>query len=136
MPVPPLALTVMMYDAVHRDWENGKWFILGAFSRLRFSTFPSTPQRINVFLSLIEVNGVYGLRLRIVDVADDDRPVHDFAGQLDGRDPLAPFEFFIPLVNVQFPSAEEYRLQLIIDGEITAERKLVLQDTSGCLNHG
>lgn len=130
MAIPPIVLTVMMCDAVHRDRDTGKWYLMGAFNRLSFREFPTTVPAIQVFLGLIEDNGIFDLRLRIVDVNEEDEPIHELAGQLEGRDPLKLFDFPITLANVRFPEAGEYRLQVLVAGEVIAERKLAINQTS------
>jgi hypothetical protein len=79
-----------------------------------------------VFLSLIEVNGVYDLRIRLIDVDEERDPIAQTSGRLEGYFPLSLYEFAMSLSDVEFPSAGEYRLQLFAGNVQLAERKLVV----------
>lgn len=136
MAIPPLALSVIMCDVAYRDRDTGKWYVLGSFSKIGFVAFPGTRPLILVFLSLIEVNGVYDFRARIVDVNEANDPIHESGGRLESREPLVALEFTLSLVNVQFPEAGEYRLQILVGEEIIAERKLFVHRILGGSHNG
>jgi hypothetical protein len=126
MPVPPIVLSMLLCDAVHRDADTGKFYLLGSSNFRRFPSFPARSSAAQLFLSLVEVNGSYDLCVRIVDVNEEDDPIFETRGQLVGYKPLSYYEFTIPLPGVEFPHAGEFFLQLVIGGETVAERRLVV----------
>ncbi len=130
MAIPPLCLGVLICRNAVRDPDTHKYHLLGVSN---FFAVPSLPEKtqLTLFLSLIEVNGSYHVEVRIVEVDDDSEAIFRTSGTLEGNDPLAVFQFAMTPFNVEFTRAGEYRLQLLIDGEIIAERKLAVRIRGG-----
>lgn len=127
MPIPPIVLSMLLCDAVHRDAETGKYYLIGSFASRQFDRFPAALPTVHLFLSMIEVNGSYGLSARIVDVTREDALVFETGGRLEGADPLSVFDFYFPLSGVEFTQPGVYRLQLLADGDVIAERGLLIR---------
>ena len=136
MNIPPLVLNVLLCESVHRDWNRSKFYLLGVSNTLNFAEMPATLALSYLFLSFIEVNGPYNLRVEIVDVNVEHEPIFQMASRMEGFDPLKIFEFALPLIDVQFPWAGEYRLQLYIDNSLIEERKLTIRDKEGETHDG
>lgn len=136
MSVPLLVLNVLFCESVHRDRDTGKFHLLGISNLLTFSELPATLPIAQLFLSFIEVNGPYNLRIQIVDINEENEPIFQTSGRMEGLDPLKEFQFAMPLVGIEFPEAGEYRLQVIIDDQVLTERKLAVRTAEGNANHG
>lgn len=135
MMIPPIAQAVIMCDCVHRESVSGKYNLLGTFNSLAFPSFPGKLPIMFVFLSLVEVNGTYDLRIQLVDVDEEFEPIAQVSGTLVGNYPLAIYEFPLHLQDVEFPRTGEYRLQLFAHGTQIAERRLFVLHRE-VINHG
>ena len=77
------------------------------------------------------MNGSYNLEVRIADVDEADEPVFHTSGRLESNDPLLVLQFPLPPFSIEFAKQGEYRLQLLIDGEIMIERRLTVRERGG-----
>lgn len=130
MAVLPVFLGAIVCRNAVRDPDTQKFHLLGVSDYFAVPTLPARIE-LTLFLSLIEVNGVYQVEVRIVDVAEDDSVIYETAGRLEGNDPIAVFQFSFPAFSIEFFKPGEYRLQLMIDGEIIIERRLTVRLSSG-----
>ena len=126
MPPPPLCLALVMADAMHRDPGTGKLYILGTFSTIFASSFPSTHPLMTVYAVLTDGRGKIPIRLVIVPVEDDTDPLADAKGELEFSDPRMVVEVSLGLPGVTFPCPGEYRVQLLAGEELLMERRLMV----------
>ncbi len=122
----PLALAMVISDAVWTDGETGRKTILGTFSTIIGREFPLPFPHLTVYLALTDTRGVVPLRIRLVDVDELRDPVGDRKWEVSFSDPISVVEETAAFDNIVFPEPGEYRLQLLTDGELLIERRLVV----------
>jgi len=124
---PPLALAMVISDAIWVDPTTGKQTILGTFSAICGQAFPLPVPHIAVYLALTDSRGVVPLKLRLVDVDEIRDPVQEMALSPDFVDPVSIVEAGLYMEDVVFPEAGEYRLQLLTDdSELIIERRILV----------
>jgi hypothetical protein len=72
---PPEVLTLVIADVVHRDWDTGKFSILGTRSSIGSGVFPFECPKLAVYASMIDGRGDTPLQLRLIDVDEERQPV-------------------------------------------------------------
>jgi hypothetical protein len=122
----PLALAMIISDAIWTDPGSGKKTILGTFSVIFGREFPLTLPVLAVYLALTDARGKVPMMLRLVDVDELRDPVGEAPFDVDFADPIMIAEGVFHLPNLIFPEHGEYRLQLMADGELIIERRVVV----------
>jgi hypothetical protein len=123
---PPLALALVIADAIWIDPGSGKKTILGTFSAIYGREFPLTLNVLGVYASLTDARGKATLGLRLVDVDELRDPVWQQDFPVEFVDPISVMEVAVNTPDVVFPESGEYRLQLLIDGELIIERRIIV----------
>jgi hypothetical protein len=98
--------------------------------------FPYTHPALAIYLALTDGRGKMPLTLRLIDGEDASPPVFTAEGLLDFPDPTQVIEAGFACQRVQFPQPGEYRLQLLVNGELLLERRLLVrsfQKTGPCV---
>lgn len=131
---PPYALAMLVCDGIHRDPGTGKHFILGTFSAILAREFPAVHPFLAVYVALVDGRGKVALSLRVVDVDEADAAVAETEVDVEFQDPRVIVEISFGMVNVVFPKAGHYLIQLHANGQHVIERRLLVQaaeDRSG-----
>ena len=126
----PLAQTIIVCDAVHRDPSTGKFTLLGTFSTLVARKFPCRHGQFCVFIALTECRGRVPLAVKLIRIdpeGGEDQTVTEVSGELTSPDPLRVHEVVMQLRDVTFEHPGEYRFQLESSGELLLEKRLVVQ---------
>lgn len=120
---PPIVQSMVLADAIHRDPNTRKYFILGTYHILGCDRFPSVPTPLRLYMSITNAHGLTVLRIRIIDVDDAAGPIHESAHTINLSDPNRVWEmtFNVPVV---FPMAGHYRIQLLAGNELLRELRL------------
>jgi hypothetical protein len=121
---PPLALAMIISDAIWIDPSTGKKTILGVFSAIGGNEFPLTLPQIVVYVALTDARGIVPLTLRLVDVDEIRGPIIEMYLSPDFVDPVTILEVTPHLKDVVFPEPGEYRLQLLTGGDLIIERRI------------
>ena len=125
-PSLPMALALVVCDAIWIDPGTGKKTILGTFSAFFGRQFPLTVPQIGVYVALTDARGKVALKLRLVDVDELREPVKEHEFEVDFKDPIMIAEGVLHFLGPTFPEEGEYRLQLVAEGELIMERRIVL----------
>jgi hypothetical protein len=126
---PPLAQTMIVCDAVHRDPSTGKFFLMGTFSTIFTRQMPCRHRRLCLFLALTECRGKTPIRVALVRVdptGGADQVITQTTAEVDSPDPLAVHELIMQIKEITFPEPGEYRFQLESAGELLLEKRLVV----------
>lgn len=125
--LPPIALALVLADAIWIDPATQKKTILGTFSLLFGTEFPLHLDQMAVYLSLTDARGKIPMALRIVDVDELHEPVKNHEFELDFPDPIAIMEGTFHFSDLVFPSPGEFRLQVLARDELIIERRIVVR---------
>jgi len=124
--VLPIALTLVVCDGAHRDPATGKWTLLGLFNSIRAPEFPVTHAHMVVYLALTEAAGKLTLRFQIVDSEESEDPIATVDAELQVDNPRVVADLVIPIREVTFPAAGEYRLQVFAARQFLLERRILV----------
>lgn len=120
----PIALTLLVCDGAHRDPSTGKWTLLGLFNSIHANEYPSQHAQMVAYLAMTDVNGKVPLRFQIVDADESEPPLLQMDAELVVLDPRAVADVVIPIHDVTFPKAGEYRLQVFACQQFLIERRI------------
>lgn len=127
MPVeqqPPQVLAMLLADTVLTDWATGKNTVQGIYQHLRAAAFPFTHPALTVYVMLAEGRGKTEVRLRLIDVDEEQAPLVELKAAVDFPNPFVAREIIFSQPKVVFPVPGEYRLQLFGAGELLLDRRL------------
>jgi hypothetical protein len=124
----PDVIAMLFADDVHRDFGNGKFFLIGSYSALGVPFFPWKQQALLIYLAFTDAEGHFPLRLRITDGKGQVIKEHEANLYLSLRHNV-PERAFV-LVDVNFPEPGEYRVQLFTKDLLLRERGLRLMRSS------
>ena len=122
---PPVVQAFLLADYVHKDPRTNKYNVYGVFNCVACVTFPAVLPDPWVYLALTEIHGPTALQVRIVG-ADED--VTHFAAELTGNapSPLVVVEADFPVRGARFNAPGSYRLQILSNKVVLAERQFQL----------
>jgi uncharacterized protein DUF6941 len=126
MPHVPLALAMIISDAVWTDPGTGKKTILGTFSAVIGREFRLKFPQLAVYLALTDARGRVPLHMRLVDVDELRDPVFQKTIDIEFPDPVVTVEGTIHCHDLVFPEPGEYRLQLFCNLELIIERRIAV----------
>jgi hypothetical protein len=127
---PPYALAMVISDAIWRDPGSGKRTILGCFSVLFARRFPAVHPIMAVYAVLTDGRGKVPIKLRVVDVDEENVPLFEANGEVVFADPRATVEIDMHIQGIRFPRPGDYRFQLFAGGEFVLERRLLVVQIS------
>jgi hypothetical protein len=127
----PVALAMILCDAIHVDPGTGKRTLLGLFSVLFAREFPVTHPLMAVYTCLTECHGKVPFTLRIVDVNEEREPVFEVSDEIDIGDPLGVAELDFRIGGLVFSAPGEYRCQLLSAGHPLIERRIIVIQVPG-----
>ena len=128
---PPIALAMVICDAIWIDPSTGKPTLLGLFSEIGARAFPSVHPLLAVHICMTDAHGKVPIKLRLVDADEESEPLFQVENEVDFPDRRAIINMNAVMQGIAFPSAGEYRLQLFGFGEFMLERRLVVRQMEG-----
>jgi hypothetical protein len=127
----PVALAMVVCDAIHIDPATGKRFLLGTLWSFVSREFPLVVPSLAVYVVLTECRGSFPVVLQMIDVNEERDPVFRLEGEIPSTDPLIELEVDFRPGSFQIPEPGEYRLQLYAAGAPIIERRIMaVLDTS------
>ena len=124
---PPLALSMILCDAIWVDPATGKQTILGVFTELGAREFPAIHPLLAVSVCLTDAHGTIPVRLQLVDADEEEAPLFVSEANYEFPDRRAIINLVLHLTGLVFPCAGEYRFQLFANNEFVIERRLLLR---------
>src|SRR5262249_42449853 len=101
---PPLALSMVLADHVHRDPASGKFFILGTYNSVLAPAFPRACQPLVIYVALTDGHGRVPLRLVLTDADEELGAICAAEGSAQVDDPTRAWEVVFQLQGVVLPS--------------------------------
>ncbi len=112
-PIPTL-LAFLLCETVIHDAETQKKTLVGVFDRMGAFGTPVAGVNVGVYAKLVEGNGKYALRIRMVNLRDESQVMEINVGA-DWQKPEAPLEFGINMRGLVIPAFGDYEFQLFAD---------------------
>lgn len=122
---PPVPLSLIACERVITDGLTGQYSIIGIMAHLQCPGFPVQVPLLCVYTELTNGRGLAQVVIRIVDANEERSPVAEATLQVQMEHPLAVGQFAVGLPGLIFPEPGEYRVQLLVGGELLIERRLV-----------
>jgi hypothetical protein len=124
----PYCLAMILCDDVHIDSTTGKQTILGTFSTVGASDFP-TKVSFAVYYAITDAEGSMDLTFRMVDSKhgfdEESTPIFEVTFTIQTPSPLAVLEGRIYVANAILPQAGVYHCELLAGENVLMSRRLV-----------
>jgi hypothetical protein len=125
---PPVLLSAIVCDMVIVDALTGKGTVVGIFDTINAPAYPARHDSLFVFCQLTNGRGQVPVRIRIIDLADDEPVLYE-------KDVVGNFEDVKQVANVvlrvgglEFPHPGEYRVQVYAGTEFLGERRILCRE--------
>jgi len=122
----PTLRMVEICDQVIRHLD-GKFSLIGVFSKIITDKFPCTHDRCNLFLKITDAAGSYNLR---ITVEHNNKEAELVSGKLEAGEPKDIFIFSVELINQLFGSEGVYDYITYLDGVQFARTQITLEAIS------
>lgn len=122
----PVVLNMVICDGAHRDLGTAKWTLLGIFSSVTASAFPTTHPQMIAYIALTRAFGKVPLRFQIVAADRKEEVLYKGDAELTVSEPLPVVDLVIAARNVNFTRPGEYLLQLFSQDHFLAERPIMV----------
>jgi hypothetical protein len=119
----PSALGLLLRDQVIIDRDSGKPTIVGVFTGMVCSQFPSTPRSFDVFAALTDGQGRITLDLVVSRMASEE-PIGVISMEQHFPDPLEVVFVRFRFRALSFSAAGQYLFELYADGELICHNRL------------
>ncbi len=120
----PIWLSFIACDHVITDILTKNRTVVGVFNDILSSKFPAVHPKMGLYVELTNGHGQVQITFRLVD-AETDKVLFSASGGIDFADPRQVANLNISVNNIVFPREGEYRWQLLADGELLVERRIV-----------
>lgn len=127
IPPQPLCLALVLCDGVHRDPDTRKLTLLGLIQQVDAAELPLR-RPLAVYFALAGGRGERQVTLRISD-SYRHHPIETLKASVVFSDPLEVVEGFLS-VHVEFTAPGVYHVELAVEGEVLASRRLRVLDGS------
>jgi hypothetical protein len=126
---PPTVLCLLLAECIHVSADR-RANILGVFNGYTAPAFPATLPRTWLYLALTDGYGAAALTLRLLD-ADESRPplFEEVLPPARFASPLEVKEVVMEVPAIPLPGPGVYRWQVLCEGEVLHERRLVVQSS-------
>lgn len=124
---PPVALAMVICDAIWVDPSTGKQTLLGVFTEIGAKEFPALHPLMAVHVCMTDAEGPVQVKLQLIDVDETREPLFMVENELEFPDRRATIVMTAHMRGIAFPEPGEYRLQLLGRGEFMIERRLLVK---------
>jgi hypothetical protein len=123
MPQRPSAVSLMLCDQVVFEQGTQKPYLLGVFTGVAADTFPTAPQRLDVFAALTD--GLGDIRMTLVVVhLETNQEVYAQQMTVHLPDPLRVVNLRFRVRQLTFDAAGTYLFALTVDDQEIAARRI------------
>ena len=119
----PVAIGLSLCDNAIVERDTNKVSLVGQFQRLRYAQFPATAIPFWACATLSGGVGRGAVRLEILDL-EDLSVIFALDRTVEFSDRLTVYHVLLRVVSCTFPRARWYNSQLLVDGELLAQRRL------------
>lgn len=126
----PKEISLMVCDQVVFEERTQKPYLLGVFTGVAASKFPTLPQRFDAFAALTNGQGSVTIKLSVVDLKTD-QEIYAKSMAVDFPDPLRVVNVRLRVRELVYETAGTYLFTLTADGEEIAARRILVYDVGG-----
>jgi hypothetical protein len=126
----PGVIGLLLCDQVLFEQGTQKPTLVGIFTGIAVSQFPSPPHRFDVFAGLTDGVGS-GILDLVVTHLDTDQEIAAESMELSFPDPLRVINFRFRFRQLSFSVAGVYQFSLLMEGEQLAQRRIQVYQAEG-----
>lgn len=119
----PKCLAIVICESVVEDARTHNKCILNSYNTIWAFGFPTTQDRMTVFVSLTDGRGKVPLEVRFAKDGAE-KEVFSLKGDVAFKSPLDVVDLTVDMRQVPLPEEGNYAIQIYISGEMIAERRL------------
>lgn len=119
----PKCLAIVICESVVEDARTHNKCILNSYNTIGALGFPTTQDRLTVFVSLTDGRGKAPLEVRFAKDGSK-QEVFSLTGEVAFKSPLEVVDLTVDMRQVPIPEEGNYAIQIYISGEMIAERRL------------
>jgi hypothetical protein len=128
LPVPSVPPCMLFCDSVIVDQATGKTTLVGTYSAVSATTFPSPPMDLHIYVQVTSFVGKTGFRLACVEAsATELEEIFSASYPVRFRGKLHVEQLHLALRQFQFPRPSEYVFELWCEGQCLADRRLTVR---------
>jgi hypothetical protein len=120
----PICQAMIFCDSIYVDPWSEKRTFLGVFTSYGYDQFPLVVPELAIHIVLTECVGAIPIRVRVVDMADEQKSLAEAVDMIESRDPLLVFEIDVRFPRVRFERPGIYLVQLLANETLIFDRRL------------
>jgi len=131
-----VCLAMVVADGVVREEETHKCYILGTFSSIIASQYPSFHDRLHLYVAVTDMRpGEHVGQIRMNYLDDEATPLLETHGPILSRTPIEVIELNFCFRGIVFPKPGALEIAFHVDDEVIQSRKLQLSLVCGKEGH-
>ena len=123
-----MMVAMIICDQIITEMGTNKKSIIGCFNNVFSPTFPCVHPTFFVFIMLTNGRGGFKTKLKCINEKDNS-VLFEVGGSVIFNDPMQTAEIAFKLVNLTFPNAGSYAIQLWCDDDLLMPRKINVTQT-------
>ena len=124
----PTCMAFVLCEYAHRDARTGRYTLLGTVNNIEGAFFPGESPEIFVYVALTDGRGSQRVSIQLIDVDDaEDEPMHESSSLVSFKTPETIVEIAFRIPPMRFARPDIFRLQLLANDAIIAERSYVVK---------
>jgi hypothetical protein len=128
--VAPVLLSVVICDRVIFDRITGMPSIINIIQNINAPQYPVRHNQIIFFCEMTNGHGNTRLKIRLVDLDNQDKIVFEQSQVVDFKDVKQIVTVAINLMGIVFQHTGEYRFQLFADDTLMGERSIICRQVT------
>lgn len=122
--VPPVLLSAIICDRVIFDKITSMPSLINIIQNINAPQYPIR-NSIVFFCELTNGHGITPTTVKLVNAKDEDKALFEQNGNVEFKDVRQIVTLAVNIQGVLFPEPGEYRFQLLSQGQLIGERKIV-----------
>jgi hypothetical protein len=128
--VAPILLSAIVCDRVIFDRLSGMPSIINIIQTVNAPKYPVRHDQLIFFCELTNGHGSTRMRIRLVDLSDQERVIFEQGQSVDFKDVKQIVTVAINLMGVVFQHTGEYRFQLFANDTLLGERSVLCRQVT------
>ncbi|MCF6312286.1 MAG: hypothetical protein L3J39_07520 [Verrucomicrobiales bacterium] len=118
----PIGIALILCDSIITDAKTGKNSLIGLFNNINCNSLPSLHARFCIFAQLTNGRGKQSIDIRCQSLQAEE-VVFQTGGEIEFVNPNQVIEIQFELLNLTFPHAGMYTVELEADGMLVIESR-------------